>query len=222
MTKKVSFKIADDSYKELVSLGDFYKQDVEDVIAGILDITGHQAHRIIELGKEYKVPVKLTAVMAHTFAAGFDFMQLFHKVLEDFEAKGLYTLEDFDFDLDKNYLWFYFAALIGCNLQIDAFCISTEPGLSTLTTWSYIDARGVNKKGLEKLKKLVQSVEVPEEFEEVDDYHIEIDEEDEESLTLTIDCAAEGLGYLPSVKEASKFVEHILRKAEIKYEKVKS
>lgn len=201
---------------------DSHKENVEDVIAGILDITGYQADQIIELGKECKVPTKPTAVMARMLMAGFHFMRLFHKLLEDFEARGLYTLEDFDFDLDKNYLWFYFAALVGCDLQIYAFDISTRPGLSTLTTRSYIETKEVNKKRLEKFKKLVQSVEEHEEFGEVDAYHIEIDEEDEEGLTLTIDCSAEGLGYLPSVKEASRFVERILKKAEIKYKKVKN
>ena len=217
MVKKTSLNIPDDSYKELASLSDFYKQDIKNVIISILDVVGVEGQRIINLGKEYKVPVKLINVMSHLFDGGFfSIYSLFNKILENLEVKGLYTLGDLDIDLDKNYMMLYYDALRGCNLQIDGFYITLEPGLSTLTTNSHIDIKKVDKKALGKLKRVVRSVEVPEEFYELEDYNIEI-EEDEEPWILAIHCWAESLIYLPGIKRISKFVEQIYKKAGIKY-----
>ena len=221
MVKKISLNISDDSYKELASLSDFYKQDAKNAIASILDVVGREGQRIINLGKEYKVPVKLITVMYHMFDAGFSSINnLFNNVLESLEVKGLYTLSDFDVNLDENYMMFYYAALVGCNLQIDGFYITLEPGLKTLTTNSYIDVKQVKSEVLSRLKKFTRSVEVPEEFGELEGYNIEI-EENEEFLTLRIECTAESLNYLPSINRISKFVEQIFEKAGIKREEEK-
>ena len=216
MVKKISLNIPDDSYKELASLSDFYKQDVKDAIISMLDVVGGHARAIINLSKEYKVPVELKTLISHTFGAGFNSIySLFNEILENLEVKGLYTLGDFDVNLDENYIFFSYDALVGCNLQIDGFYVTLEPGVKTLTTNSYIEVKKVNNIVLGKLKKLVRSVEVPEEFDELEDYSIEI-EEDEEFWTLKIDCTAESLGYLPDVNRMSEFVEQIFKKAEIK------
>ena len=68
----------------------------------------------------------------------------------------------------------------------------------------------------EELEKLVRSIEVPEEFYDLEEYKIEI-QEDEELWTLKIDCVADSLNYLPSVKRISEFVEHVFKKAGIEY-----
>ena len=215
MVKKVSLNIPDDIYEKLASLSDFYGQDVKNAIVSILDAVGWYGQRVMNLGKEYKVPVKLSTVMSHVFGAGFDSIySVFNRVLEILEVKGLYTLTDFDIDLDENYMWFSYAALIGCDLQVDALYVDLRPGLKTLTTNSYIEVKEVNNKALKKLEKLVRTVEVPEEFERLEDYNIEI-EEDEEFWTLRIDCTDESLNYLPSVKRISEFVAQVFKKAGI-------
>jgi hypothetical protein len=222
MVKKVSLNIPDDSYKELASLSDFYKQDVKDVIISILGGVGGHARAIIHLSKEYKVPVELETVISHTFGAGFhSIYSLFDEILENLNVKGLYTLSDLDVNLDENYMFFWYDALVGCDLQIDGFYVTLEPGVKTLTTNSYIEVKKVNNKALGKLKKLVRSIEVPEEFDELEDYNIEI-EEAEEFWILKIDCTAESLNYLPTVDGMSKFVERIFKKAGIKYKTAKN
>ena len=223
MNKKISLTVPEDSYKKLSSLSDFYKLDVENALISILDVVGREGQGIINLSEDYKVPVKLTTVMSHIFFAGFDSMRaIFNKVLENLEVKGLYTLGDLDTDLDANYMLLHFDALVGCNLQIDGFSVVLEPGLKTLRATSYIDVKEVSNEALAKLKKLVKSDEVLEEFDalEIEDYNIEI-EEDEESLTLVIHCWAESLSYLPSIKRLSKFVEKLFKKAGIKISQIK-
>lgn len=220
MTKKVSLNIPDESYKKLASLSDFYKLDVEDAIINLLDVVGIESQTILNLSKEYKIPIKLAGVISHIFFAGFRSLRaLFNEILENLEVKGLYTLSDFDVDLDENYMWFHYDALVGRNLQIDSIDVALKPGLKSLSTTSYIEAKKLDSEVLGNLKKLIQSDAVREEFEslELEDYNIEIEEE-EESWILTIDCREESLSYLPSVNRMSKFVEQIFKKAGVEKE----
>jgi len=216
MVKRISVDIRDDNYKELASLSAFYKQDVKSVIISILDVIGKQGRRILDLSKKYKVPVKLETVMFHMFGELLHTHGLFGGILEQLEVEGLYVLDDFDFDLDERYFMFYYAGLAGSDLQIDTFDVTLEAGVITLTTRSYIEVSKVDNKTLEKLKTTIQSTEVPEEFYELEDYNIEIDEEEEFS-TLRINCFAESLNYLPSVRIISEFIQHLFGKAGIKY-----
>jgi hypothetical protein len=220
MVKKVSLNISDDSYQRLASLGDFYKRDIKKAIVDILDVVGHESQWIINLGKEYKVPVKLNTVMAHMLDASHtSIYSLFNEILERLEVKGLYVLEDLDIDLDKNYMFFSYTALRGCDLRIEEFHITLDPGLKTLTTTSYIEVKKVNKQVLGKLKELVQSVEVSEELGELsdlEDYNIKI-EEGEEFWYLKIECTGESLDCLPSVSKVSKFVERVFKEAGIEH-----
>ena len=217
MVKKVSLNISDDNYKELSSLSDFYNQDVEDVIISILDAVGMGASRIINLSKEYKVPVNLVSVIRQILDASI--CSLSNEVLEKLEVKGLCRLEDFDIDIDLKHMWFYYSVLTD-KLQIDTFHLEIHPGLKYLDTKSYIDVEKVDSKALDKLYDLVESVEVPEEFGLLEDYlipaKIKINEEDEELWNLEVDCvAAASLNYLPSLKRISEFVEQIFKKVGI-------
>jgi hypothetical protein len=216
MFKRISLNIPEDSYEKLASLSDFYNQDVKNAIVGILDLVGQQHQRIINLGKEYKVPVKLNTIISHALFTGFNSTYLlFNKILENLEVKGLYTLSDLDIDLDEDYMWFHYVALVGCNLQIDEFSVILKPGLRILRTVSHIEVEKVSNKILRKLKKIAPKVELPEEFHELDDYNIEI-QEDEEFWRIEIDCTAESLVYLPSVNRISEFVVQLFKKAGVK------
>lgn len=211
MVKKVSLNISDDNYKKLASLGDFYDQDVEETITSILDAVGSQAGQIINLSKEYKVPVKLITVIYCMLDAGlYSIYGLFNKVLERLEVKGLYTLEDFGIDLDEYFIWIWYNALPGCNLKIDGFYVRIN-GLKYLDTKSYIDAEKVDD---ETLYDIIQSVEVPEEFYDLD-YSFQIGG-DEELLTLEIEFVTDSLYYLPSLKIVSEFVEQVFKKVGIR------
>ena len=216
MVKKVTVNIPDERYKGLVSLSESCDQNVKDVIVSILEVVGLHAKTIENLSKEYKVPVKLRAVIHHTFDAGFSSLHsLFNEILEKLDVKGFYVISDFEVDLNEDYMLFSYDALVGCDLKIESFYLTLERGGATLTTNSYIEVGKVNNKALEKLKNLVQNLETPECFQGLDDYEIEI-EEDEEFWTFRIHCQAESLFYLTSVTEISKFVQQIFKKAGIK------
>ena len=219
MVKKVSLNIPDDTYTELASLSDFHRQDVKDVIVAILSAVGSCGTSIMNLGKEYKVPVKLDNVMCQILDAGFEMMdRLSNQVLERLEVKGLYVLGDVEIDFDENDLWLQYNAMRGCNLKIDEFCVWIGR-LVTLRTSSYIEVKKADSRALTKLQKVVQNVEAREEFsgldiDEDEEINIKI-EEDEEFWTLVIEGTVGSFGNLPSVKRIAKFVEQIFRKARI-------
>lgn len=168
------------------------------------------------LGKEYKVPVEFDTVMFHMFDASFhSIYSLFNKILENLEVKGLCALGDFDTNLNEDYIGFYYHALRGCNLNIHSFIVHMEPWLKRLTTDLYIEVNKVKEKALGKLKKLAHNIEVPEEFGDLEEYNVEI-EEDEEFWTLRINCIAEAFVCLPNVNRISKFVEQLFKKVGIK------
>jgi hypothetical protein len=219
MVKKVSLNIPDDTYTELASLSDFHKEDVKDVIATILSAVGSYGERIMNLGKEYKVPVKLNNVMCRILDAGFNMMDgLSNQVLDRLEVKGLYVPGDVGIDFDENDLWLQYDAIRGCNLKIDEFCVWIGK-VVTLRTSSYIEVKKVNSNALTKLQKVVQNVEAREEFsglniDKDEECNIKI-EEDEEFWTLVIECTVGSFGNLPSLKRMSKFVEQIFKKTGI-------
>lgn len=215
MVKRVSLTIPDEIYKELIALSDSYKLGIQETIISILKAVGMESRWIIDLRKDYEVPVNLTNVVTHVVSAAFHSLSLFNKILEKMEVKGLYRLEDFDFNLDKNYMLFYYSALAGCNLKIDAFDVTIQPGFKSLTTYSYIEVGKANKGILGDLKRFIQTVQVPEEFDYLEDYDIEIIEE-ETFWILQINCTADSFDNLLSIKEISRFVGQVFKKVGIK------
>jgi len=140
------------------------------------------------------------------------------------DAKGLYILEDFEVNLDENYMRLFYSALAGCNFKIDAFDITIQNGSKRLTTFTYIEAEENRKSALDSLKRYIQTIpwdvdQLPEELEYFEEYleefNIEIIE-GEELWTLQIDCIADSFDDLPSIKRMSRFVEQIFKRFKIK------
>lgn len=222
MVKRVSLTVANDTYENLAALSDHYGEDVQDAIKDMLEIISMNSRWVTNLKDNYKVPVGLRNVLAHIIGVAFHSLSLFNKVLEKMDVKGLYTLEDFEVDLDENYMWLFYDALAGCHLKVDAFDITIKPGLKRLTTFTYIEVRKNSKRLLEDLKKFIQNIQasaefdqIPEEFEYLEDYDIEIIEEGE-LWTLQIDCIADSFDNLPSIRRISRFIEQIFKKFKIK------
>lgn len=215
MVKRVSLTLTDDIYENLAALSDYYTENIQDTIKSILEIISMNSRWITNLRNDYKVSVNLKNVLTHIIYAAFHSLSLFNNVLEKMDVKGLYTLEDFEFDLDENYMWLNYSALADCDLKIDTFDITIRPGLKTLTTYSCIEAGKANQRILEDLKSFIQTIQVPAEFEYLEDYNIEIIEE-EEFWTLKIDCTADSFNNLPSIKRISRFVDLIFKKFKIK------
>ena len=73
---------------------------------------------------------------------------------------------------------------------------------------------------LRKLKKIVENYELPEEFQEefdeLEDFFIEVATDDEEYWRLLVDCTADSsLQCLPKVERVSALMEKMFRKSGI-------
>ncbi len=214
MTRKVVLSIPDDNYKELASLSEFYKQDIKQTILEILETVGRNEDFLKKLNKGYKVPAEPKWALADVLHAGTDLILSSSIVLELLQAEGLFTLTELSCDLDESSFDFSYDALNGSNLCVDQFFVTMGHELKSLRAYSIIDAAKVGKKSLEKLEKLVEEIEQPKEFYDVEEYDIDI-MPGEEYPSLVIRCDAESLGDFPNVKELSRFVERLFKKAGI-------
>lgn len=219
MVKKVSLAIADEVYEKLAVLSSYYNEDVQDAIKELLETIGMESRWIMKQKDDYKVPVNLKRVLSDIIHAAYHSLGLFNEVLEKLDVKGLYKLEDFEFNLDERYMRFFYDAVTD-DLKIHAFDIILQNGSKHLTTFTYIEVGENEKRALESLKDYIQAIlgeldQLPEEFEYAEDYNIEIIEE-EELWTLQIDCIADSFDDFPSIKRMSNFVKQIFKKVGIK------
>ena len=214
MVKKISLDLPDDNYEELASLGEFYNKDVKQVISVILHEICQKSSSIITLGKDYKGDLKLGQIMFFILSTGVEAIQLiFNNVLEKMGVKGLYLVDDFGYNLEKHDLWLHCVGFERSNLAVDAFHIhlKSDSGGPTLETYSYIEIEKINSEKLEKLKKLIEQVDLPVEFCDIDNIDLIIDE-NEERVTLQINLEAESLDDLPSLKVISRLISKSLGK----------
>jgi hypothetical protein len=138
---------------------------------------------------------------------------LFNWVLEELKAEGQFTLEDFEFDLEKNYFRFLYAAYSDSPLNIYSFDVTKENGSASLSTNTGIYVKQTSQESLDKLRKVISDFSDPFDLSE---FNIEIEDDDEEMWTIRIDCSDESLDYLPTIKQMSRVVKQILKKAGVK------
>ncbi|MEM2356127.1 MAG: hypothetical protein QW734_10125, partial [Candidatus Bathyarchaeia archaeon] len=224
MVKRISLTVSDDVYEKWVALSSCYNEDLQDAIKGVLEAISMNSRRIISLKDHYRVPVNLGRALMHIIDDAFHSLSLFDEVLWKMDVKGLYKLEDFEVDLDENYMRLFYSALAGCSLKIDEFDITVQNGSKRLSTFTYIEVGENNKRALNGLKKYVQTIpwdvtQLPEELENFEEYLEEFDigiTEGEEFWTLQIDCIADSFNDLPSIRRLSRFVERLLKKFRVR------
>jgi hypothetical protein len=220
MTKLISLDIPEDIYEKLVSLCSFDEQNLKETVLNILQTISSKSESFIRLGQEYKGRMNLAGVISDVLEAGMTVTyMLFNPILEALETKGRYSLNDFGFDLDKGVISVSFCALKGCKLLVNEFYLNIERGISRNTYYSIIEVEKYSEANLRKLKKIVENYELPEEFQdefdELEDYFIEVDSDDEEYWRLLIDCTADSLQCLPKVERVSALLKTLFRKSGI-------
>jgi hypothetical protein len=216
MVKKLSLKIQDESYKKLESLSDFFKQDTRQIITSILEGLSTESDSLIDRGRKYRVPVNIEEVLRRTLWEVRSGASFFSYIPEKLKVGGLFWLDDFECDLDKDYFMFHYSSLPGCNLDIDSFHLTMEPGSKTLYADIFIDVNETNKQSLDKLKEVVKHFQPPSSFDALEDFDINILGEDEEIWTIEISCTAETLHDLPSIEQLNRIMKKIIRKVGIR------
>ncbi|MDG6222939.1 MAG: hypothetical protein IAX21_00910 [Candidatus Bathyarchaeota archaeon] len=215
MTKKISLDLPEKDYEELSSLGQLYNRDVNQVILDVINAVSTESHSIKTIRKESKVPIDLTSAIYSVFYAGRNAIDnLFNPILDKLGVKGLYLLNDMEFDIDDNSLSISFNAHKDCNLHIDEFNIWLESGGPSILASSYVETEKIN---IEKLRKLIEKADCPEteDYAELDTFETSMLDEDEEIATIQINLSAETVDDFPSIETLSIFVEKLLTKAKL-------
>jgi hypothetical protein len=217
MPKRISVEIPDKNYEELSSLGNSFKKNVNQIVADTLEVIVMESKFLERISKEYKVPITPKMILSHTFDAANRSMELFNEILEKLDAKGLFMLNDFEFNLDEFSFTFSYASPEGSNTNIHSFGLTLEPGVKVLRADSIIEVSKVGEAALEKLEKIVQDFaeQGHEEFEGVETYDIDVEQDDPEFAHLVITCEAETLENFPSVKALSQIIGKLFKKSGI-------
>lgn len=215
---KISLDVQQDTIERLESLSDFYDKEIKEIINEIIEVISHESGWLLNISKEYKVPIRLTNVLSHLLHVGVQSTNsLFNDILERLEAKGLFCASDMEIDLDEMSIWVYFDALRGCDLYVHSFDL-TLTGLQRLTATYLVDVDKVDDDAVDRIIDFDQVIgwkeglELPESFHDVMDSSIAVVDVNE-FLRLNIDITEEFINYLPTIPDISEVFKRILEKA---------
>jgi hypothetical protein len=217
MSKILSLTLSDEVYKQLSSLGDLYKQDVNQTVDQILKAVGSQQSRIADIGTWTGAP-DLEGALHETVWTCIHLYGVAYGVLNRLQVNGQFSLDDFCSNLDDNYFMFLFSARSDSLYDIYSFDVTKEDEQISLTTNTVLPLKEITPQMLEKLNQVIEArdFETPQGFESVDEVEFEVEESDKENSTLTLSIWTESLEDLPTIKQVSQLVKRIFRKAGIK------
>jgi len=217
---RVTLDVQQDTIERLESLCEFYSKDVKEIISEIIEVISYESVWLLNLGKEYRVPIRLTNVLTHILFVGVQSTySLFNKLLERLKGKGFFTVSDMEIDLEEMRIWVNYDALKVCDLYVDSFDL-TLTGLQRLTATYLLDVEKVDETALERIREIVdnfsdiEGLELPEAFHDIMDFSVDVVDEDD-FLRLNVDITEESLDYLPSLPAISELFKQILEKAGI-------
>ena len=215
---RIYLDVQQDTIEQLESLSEYYDGDIEDIINEIIEMISFRSGHLINISKEYRIPIRLGNVLFHLLDAGFQSTKsLFNDILDRLEAKGLFTASDMEFDLDEMRIWVYFEAFRDCELYVDSFDL-TLTGLQRITATYLVDVEKVDDATVDRIIDIAQDIgwseglELPESFYDIMDSSIDVVDEDE-FLRLNIDITEENINYLPTIPDISEVFKQIMEKA---------
>ena len=166
MEKKISLKIPERTLKNLVSISDFYNQDIDQTIIGILNAIGKKSSSIIAQGKEKKRSVEFEKILVDLLQAGGLSADFFRMIPKELGSEDLFVLEDFDFCLEEDRLSIHYAATQKSALWITNFALEIIHSNYTLSCDSYVNIEKVSPEVLDSLEENANMC-----FEELDPKH---------------------------------------------------
>ena len=206
--------IPDDTYESMSSLSELYGQGISQTILDILKVINDDGGWMRQLQKDHKAPVELKRVLAQYLGAALYSTGFFNEILEKLQVKGLFTLQDYEFDLEQNTFTFNYATSGGSNFFMDQFFLTLESGLKSLRIYKLIEVAKVTEKSLEKLEQLAEEFEAPTEFNDLEECSV-IVEADPDYWNVIINCEAESFEYFPKMKQLSRVMQRLLKNAGI-------
>ncbi|MEM3694311.1 MAG: hypothetical protein QXI39_09870, partial [Candidatus Bathyarchaeia archaeon] len=135
-------------------------------------------------------------------------------VLKDLGVEKGFIASDIDSSPKEKYLWIWFSGTEENSFYIDIFDITWDENTVALGTYTNINVSEQTEKALRKLERIVEDALPP---WEVESFDARIDKE-EDLWRLEITCEDYEMAYLPSLKDVSKYVKRIFRRAGISYD----
>ncbi|MEM2292727.1 MAG: hypothetical protein QXS74_08275 [Nitrososphaeria archaeon] len=221
MAKKVTLEIPDEIYKSLSSLCIFYNQGIKQMICGILKAISEGHRWLTVLSEQFGSLSDIGMTLHDIIFTSFLLIDWINYIPDKLGVKrGEFALEDFDFSLEDSYFMFDYAAKSNAKYDIDSFNVTKETGQVSLSIETGFYVNKVSQEALNKLKQLIKDYEFDslEGFEDVDSVNVEIDEF-EEIWILRINCWAETLEELPTIKQVSRVIKRACKEAGINVRK---
>jgi hypothetical protein len=212
MSKKLSLNVSEDRYEKLANLARECGVDLEGFMKTLVEVVLLFSDEVLTIKRE-NLSYSLGEVFCEVFQNAHCGRSLVRGIPRELVERGV-VLSDADFNLKDRYLMLRFDAT-GCGLFINSFDITRIKDTITLTTRTSIDVSEQTDKALKKLERTVNSI--------VDPWGLELFEvkinKSEGSWDLEVVCGEYEVHVenLPSLKQVSKFIEQIFRRARVKY-----
>jgi hypothetical protein len=220
MTKELKLNIPDEDYDKIASLSNYYKIGINEVAEKIVqEVCSHNID-LTNLSETFKVPPDLVMTLGHFLNSAREGISLFDDIEERLGVKGMFGFDSIDFDLSKDFFCFNYSALMGSNLYIESFYFTLDKGIPALATNTAIFCDKERKEALDRLKTTFKNranIEPPE-FGDLETYDISLEEETEDMWSIDIECVGESIEDLPTLKQISRIIKRIFKKAGIKRE----
>ena len=214
MSKKLSLNVSEDRYEKLANLARECGVDLEEFMRALVEVVLLFSDEVLTIKRE-NPSYSLGEVFSEVFQNAHRGRSLVREILRELDVKKGFMLSDVDFNLKDRYLMLWFDATGDCELFIDSFDITWEEDTVTLTTRTSIDVSEQTDKALKKLERTVNRIVDPWELEL---FEVKINKS-EDSWDLEVVCGEYEVHVenLPSLKQVSKFIERIFRRAGVKY-----
>ncbi len=217
MPKKLTLDLPDETYTQLSDLASSYKLDLKSAALGVLGTVCRHSGDLSQVSRSYTEETTLEDILNEML---YDYPTMrgcfVDGILRTFGAEGLFRADsaNTEFNLDADFLSILYDPNT-CKARkefpsIHNLLVRKEDGQFLIGAMTYTDENETSPESLAKLADLAEETENPFDCEE---FRIEFDEGFDGHGTLTVDCWSSAIDELPKVKQLSKFVDKLLKKA---------
>lgn len=213
MTKKISLEISDETHEQLLKIASRFGLDHKQTANCILNSVISHEYDISRLTEMPNVEANLGSVLSDALDNYPLFAYSIREFLAKLKAKGPFSIDsaNVEWAIEKDYF-----SVILCPDSADynfyMINVRKETGRYNLGTYATVEVEQTKEGSFDRLVEVAESITCP--FD-VDDYSVDADASDEETCTLSIEYWADSIEYLPSLKEADRFIKQILKRAKV-------
>lgn len=213
MTKKISLEMSDGTYENLLKIACNFGLDYKQTIDCILKSVSAHHSDIARLTEMPNVNADLPSILGDALENYPRFAYSIREFLTKLKAKGPFSIDaaNVEWDIEKDCF-----SVILCPDSSDynfyMINVMKKNGVYNLGTYTTISIEETKEGSFDRLVEVAEAISCP--FD-VDDYSVDAGDCDEERCSLSIEYWADSLEYLPSLKEADRFIKQIFKQAKV-------